>query len=1532
MTTRLTKRLSFVAIAMVVLLALVAFLTFNFSQTTAYADDDPVSNFSQDVEYGATASALKSALESTGEIGTYHLFVLADDYEGTFTAALYESDGGAKGELLYDGNQDDFVLEYNVEYVYELSWTANGAYSAGSTVQKVRASHKAKIEHVFTAGDFNNSQYGSYRSKDWYDGWFTKADDTDNVYVSWYYMDGSDKTVLPANAELGTYTLTAELLGTDATKYELALTYPTGTSVDVTITAATLTVTPDENQSKIYGEDDPAEFTYTISGTQFSETPTFTGALSRNAGETYGTYAILQNTLALADDLEGADVNKHYVIAFDSHVYFSIERKELNITFDGNKVYNGESQKPSVVSIEGIVGDDEVEVYWSGGNTSTVGSWTGAWGVIFVFTGADKDNYTHATFKADLRITAKPVTLSWTEPESLVYSGEAKTVTATVTAGSICGDDEVTVTNFTDNTKTDVGSYTATATELSNANYTLTGGTNVTYAWAITKKRAIIIIRNAQGYYGDEPTAPVIEGDNNIIEADRGHVYEIVNEATVTSGVGDYYMYGRLLNGGDSRANNYDIDFLNNDLYVGNPSIYTVNQRAITVIINDKTSVYGEEKVALTSRVSSGTLVNDDPNPWALNCGITTTTDVGEYDIYGTTLNNNYNIRFINGTGTSVNGKYTVTKRTVTIKNNNDVAPTFAYGDPINVSPYDFLALDEYSAYGFANTDTIQTVVAIGLIYNGQPISINEVENVGRYYLSLSAFNDNNYTVVQNFNENSYLEITVRNIEIVNVNAAPIVYVYGNDFLPTFANPYAWLGVKAGSSLPSGTSIADFARFDLTLNGVVVNEFTVFGAYNFELTVAEGMEDNVNIVTDFDENAYVDYQRRTITVTPNANQGKVYGDADGVITYTLGNILPIDAEAVQLTGALSRAEGNNAGQYAITGGTLALAGGGANDNYVLSLVNNVMYTVNPKPLTVIADFKNSTYGDATVALTATLNTSLAYDDLEDDVFTLATTATAASPVYENGYPITVTPINENYEITAIDGIYIVTPRMVTVDYNQNAPKRATYGNVESFQALLDEMGNLGPYAYLTVNNLVNGDFAWDILSLQFAHNGQMLEVEDIDETIDAGIYVLLPSVRDGVINYAVNYGDNMVNAYVYVAQATLTVDAVIADTTYGTALVVPTLADGGITITSFVNGDTIALITADNIETVFAPVGDTNSFFDYSDEEMDEVIMLDAPTHAGRYYFVVVVGGLDNYEAVVVSKTFSINKLAVTVTAENKSGIYGKDIAALTATLDTALVDGDAQNAVFTLSTTATKTSKPGEYPISVVLSNNPDYEVTAVNGVYTITEAAPVVDETTGNTVYTKEIDVNEAKTNGADVTTLFKTAAQNVDQNKEVKIKVGNSTIVFNSSAVNAIARGDNVSVKVSTAVPDRNDATLPEGTKLVIDVVVDGATFADGKATVSVDFNEEVPNGQVAKVYFIDANGNKTDMKAKFENGKAIFEVNHFSKYVVVFEKTGSSSAALIVIICILATIAIATAVYFIIKKKGANNGRGTKIVAK
>jgi large repetitive protein len=88
----------------------------------------------------------------------------------------------------------------------------------------------------------------------------------------------------------------------NAGEYEVVVRNPYGNVISaaaiVTVSQIELEIAAQANQSKVYGEPDPAAFTYSITRGSLQETDTLTGALTRAPGDDVGGYPIKQGTLS----------------------------------------------------------------------------------------------------------------------------------------------------------------------------------------------------------------------------------------------------------------------------------------------------------------------------------------------------------------------------------------------------------------------------------------------------------------------------------------------------------------------------------------------------------------------------------------------------------------------------------------------------------------------------------------------------------------------------------------------------------------------------------------------------------------------------------------------------------------------------------------------------------------------------------------------------------------------------------------------------------------------------------------------------------------------------------------------------------------------------------------------------------------------------------------------------------------------------------------------------------------------------------
>ena len=109
----------------------------------------------------------------------------------------------------------------------------------------------------------------------------------------------------------------------------------------------------------------------------------------------------------------------------------------------------------------------------------------------------------------------------------------------------------------------------------------------------------------------------------------------------------------------------------------------------------------------------------------------------------------------------------------------------------------------------------------------------------------------------------------------------------------------------------------------------------------------------------------------------------------------------------------------------------------------------------------------------------------------------------------------------------------------------------------------------------------------------------------------------------------------------------------------------------------------------------------------------------------------------DNYAITFTGAELAIEKAAITITVDDKSSKYGEDIAELTYQIGGEYKTGDDLGV--TVTTTATRTSDVGEYPITVSWNENPNYSATMVNGKYTITKTDLAVSAAGYSGVYDK-------------------------------------------------------------------------------------------------------------------------------------------------------------------------------------------------
>jgi len=235
-----------------------------------------------------------------------------------------------------------------------------------------------------------------------------------------------------------------------------------------------------------------------------------------------------------------------------------------------------------------------------------------------------------------------------------------------------------------------------------------------------------------------------------------------------------------------------------------------------------------------------------------------------------------------------------------------------------------------------------------------------------------------------------------------------------------------------GSADPALTYVASGLLFSDTLSGGLSR---AAGENVGSYAINQGTLANPNYAISYTGNS-LGITPATLTVAANA-AGKVYGAADPALTYTAGGFQFTDNAASVLSGALSRAPGENVGSYAIGQNTLA-----SNANYTVAYTGNSL-GITPATLTYTANAASRLYGAADPAFSGSVTGFVLSDNLANATGGTASFSTSASGASNVGsYAITgsgLTANKGNYIFVQAPGnssAFTITPATltVTVDY------------------------------------------------------------------------------------------------------------------------------------------------------------------------------------------------------------------------------------------------------------------------------------------------------------------------------------------------------------------------------------------------------------------------------------------------------------------------------------------------------------------
>ena len=408
--------------------------------------------------------------------------------------------------------------------------------------------------------------------------------------------------------------------------------------------------------------------------------------LSKENGKDVGKY-----------NVTGKCNSKKYKITFINGTYTIVPRG-VTAKVESQKAIYGEATKALTYKITKgtVMSGDNLGVVLTKAEGTAVGE--------YAITGtASNTNYNVTFVDGTYTITTREVTVTIDDKTS-EYGEDLKELTSNVTEGTVVEGDDLGIV-LTKAEGKDAGEYAITGTS-SNTNYSVTF-VNGTYT--ITR---INTVKELLDWTIEDKTYNK-EAQGVIVKAKEG--VEGLGEITVR------------YNGQEEipqEAGTYEVtvDVAEGTNYKEETGIrlgsYTIKPAEVTVTIDNKTSVYGEDLKELTSNVTEGTVIEGDDLGIALTKAEGTT--VGEYAITGTASNTNYNVTFVNGT-------YTITTREVTVTIDNK---TSVYGEKAKVTEI-INNIDETGAV-FINglTWTARSKDSNKIIEPGEVVEIKAVSGV----------------------------------------------------------------------------------------------------------------------------------------------------------------------------------------------------------------------------------------------------------------------------------------------------------------------------------------------------------------------------------------------------------------------------------------------------------------------------------------------------------------------------------------------------------------------------------------------------------------------------------------------------------------------------------------------------------------------------------------------------------------------------------------------------------------------------------
>ena len=792
---------------------------------------------------------------------------------------------------------------------------------------------------------------------------------------------------------------------------------PSGNYVIDTFNAGTLTINTRPIQitpyarTKVYGENDPTALSgglnsgYYISGTYgLAYTDTFSGSLSRTAGENVGDYAISQGTVALSSN---------YELSFVSGNKLTITKRPIRLAAtDVTKVYGDSDPTPYSYTVKtgvgyyDLVSGDTISGAASRDSGEDVGDYSITKGTLAI-----SSNYDISFDSGKLTITQYPVTVNPND-DSKIYGDDDPIFAFSTVPASLPFGDSLTG-SLSRATGDGVGTYLITVGGMadSNPNYNITVGTGT---FTINRLPITVTADPQSKQYGDSDPTFTYSTDVTLPYGDTldGHLERL----DTAEDLGSYEITQGTLDEGA----NYTITFVSDWL--------DINPRDLEFVADDFTVHYGDLLPDATNTLT-GYIV--DVNQLAFDdmidgfgtfaYSVANPTDVGTYSITPGDLHfssgdpNNYNITYTDGTLTIDKLPVSITADSVE-KNYGDPDPTFTYTTTPETLPY-------------------------GETLSGT-LSRDSGSDVGTYNINVGDLNDlnTNYDVTVDSGA-----LTINPVAIT-IDAIDTEKEFGA------TDPAFTYDITSGSLVNGDTSLGgslgresgeDIGDHMITI-GTVASE-----SPNYDITFVDGK---------------LTITALSVDVTVNDVE-KYYGDSDPTVTFTFDPPTLPNGDPITLAGATEREPGDALGDYAIAQGTINGGGNVTINSFTggtLTIVPRPLHIkADDKTMTWGGSAPTNTFSLVD-------DTSLAFTDAISQVtYVTAGTAPRHAdnyPITPSAAEFS-TGVLSNYAVTYVDGELTVDPADMTItlaDASSNWGDPTPTFSVKSVDGIYngDELGEL----------------------------------------------------------------------------------------------------------------------------------------------------------------------------------------------------------------------------------------------------------------------------------------------------------------------------------------------------------------------------------------------------------------------------------------------------------------------------------------